>query len=155
MAVQPISGMFSFFRGTPCPCSGGIMTRPSARPARKRLSGIGISLTVRLGRRTHRNLRLVMADCDCVCQVIEINLRFRSIQAFWGCMRQQQRLKQKQIRGYSSCMVIVIVSVMLPLSVALQPCFDALSPQSKRGGNGVRSSLPSTVSLELVCVGPP
>lgn|ERR1700761_1720421 len=49
---------------------------------------------------------------------------------------------------------ISVISLMLVLIVALQSRFTPLPSQSKRGGNRVRISLPSTVSLELVGVGP-
>lgn len=50
---------------------------------------------------------------------------------------------------------IPVILLVLVLIVVLQSRFTPPPPQSKRGGNRVRIALPSTVSLELVCVGPP
>ena len=57
-----------------------------ARPARKLLPGIGISLTV--GLELTRPSNLLTRDADCACQWIEVSLRLRTKSAGYdGCGR--------------------------------------------------------------------
>ena len=59
-----------------------------------------------------------------------------------------------QIRGYFSCMVILAALIVLVLRTTLQSWSPTLPPQPERGGYRVLSALPSTISLELVRLGP-
>lgn len=88
MALQPIPGMFFFavplFRGMPYD-NDVTLCKASEKTALRDWS----KLDSTFGKSTP--IEPLTCDADYACQWIEVNLPFRSIQAFWGCMRQHQR----------------------------------------------------------------